>query len=159
MKKQAITFIFTILLILPQISLAHPGRTDSSGCHTCRTNCTSWGLSTGEYHCHNAKALPQPEEPIHSKYGENGTGYTYPAPEYKAQENTVTQQKTVLDKKIEEETPKDIAPKATAPNYTMPVVSTDNQATKTDENTGAVIGWLVAIGGGAYIAKKSFSKK
>lgn len=32
---------------------AHPGRTDSSGCHTCRTNCERWGLSYGEYHCHN----------------------------------------------------------------------------------------------------------
>lgn len=34
---------------------AHPGNTDSSGCHTCRTNCPSWGLSYGEYHCHNSK--------------------------------------------------------------------------------------------------------
>ena len=30
----------------------HPGRTDGSGCHTCRTNCGRWGLSYGEYHCH-----------------------------------------------------------------------------------------------------------
>jgi hypothetical protein len=72
-------FLFSIETIY-----AHPGRTDSSGCHTCRTNCSSWGLSTGEYHCHNAKALPQPEEPIKSRYGENGTGYTEPAPEYKS---------------------------------------------------------------------------
>jgi hypothetical protein len=64
---------------------AHPGRTDSSGCHTCRTNCSNWGLSSGEYHCHNAKAVPQPEAPIKSTYGENGTGFTSPAPEYKQQ--------------------------------------------------------------------------
>ena len=32
---------------------AHPGRTDSSGGHTCRTNCPSWGLDYGEYHYHN----------------------------------------------------------------------------------------------------------
>lgn len=32
---------------------AHPGRTDANGCHVCRTNCDKWGLSTGEYHCHN----------------------------------------------------------------------------------------------------------
>ncbi|MFA7477780.1 MAG: DUF4214 domain-containing protein [Acidimicrobiia bacterium] len=31
---------------------AHPGRTDADGCHTCRTNCASWGLPTGDYHCH-----------------------------------------------------------------------------------------------------------
>ena len=64
------------------IVLAHPGRTDASGCHTCRTNCSSWGLSSGEYHCHRAKALPQPKPPIKSKFGEGGTGYTQPAPEY-----------------------------------------------------------------------------
>src|SRR5688572_17052615 len=29
-----------------------PGRTDSSGGHTCRTNCESWGLGYGEYHTH-----------------------------------------------------------------------------------------------------------
>ncbi len=64
-------------------ALAHPGRTDASGCHTCKTNCSSWGLSYGEYHCHRAKALPQPEPPIKSIRGENGTGRTVPAPEYK----------------------------------------------------------------------------
>lgn len=82
MKK--LSFVVIILaFIIPSIGFAHPGRTDSSGCHTCRTNCSNWGLSTGEYHCHNAKALPQPKEPIKSTYGEQGTGYTKPAPEYK----------------------------------------------------------------------------
>lgn len=32
---------------------AHSGRTDSSGCHTCYTNCEKYGLSYGQYHCHN----------------------------------------------------------------------------------------------------------
>ena len=59
---------------------AHPGRTDSAGCHTCRTNCSSWGLSYGEYHCHQSKGIPQPEYPIHSRLG--SPGYTEPAPEY-----------------------------------------------------------------------------
>jgi LPXTG-motif cell wall-anchored protein len=77
------TAIFLAVFLFSNNVLAHPGRTDSSGCHTCRTNCSSWGLSSGEYHCHNAKSLPQPEEPIKSHYGENGTGYTEPAPEYK----------------------------------------------------------------------------
>ena len=31
---------------------AHPGRTDSSGGHTCRTNCARWGYGQGEYHSH-----------------------------------------------------------------------------------------------------------
>jgi len=34
------------------MSIAHPGRTDRWGCHTCRTNCYRWGLDYGEYHCH-----------------------------------------------------------------------------------------------------------
>lgn len=86
MKRDFFCVAF-IFLGLPLLVFAHPGRTDSVGCHTCRTNCPSWGLSTGEYHCHNAKALPQPEEPIRSHYGEGGTGYTEPWPEYKAPES------------------------------------------------------------------------
>lgn len=43
-------FIATLLAYAP-LSFAHPGRLDSSGCHTCRTNCASYGLSVGEYHC------------------------------------------------------------------------------------------------------------
>jgi micrococcal nuclease len=49
----------------------HPGRTNASGCHTCRTNCAKWGLSTGEYHCHGGgssaapsiRPRPTPQEP------------------------------------------------------------------------------------------------
>lgn len=70
--------------IVPAFVFAHPGRTDSSGCHTCKTNCPNWGLSYGEYHCHNAKAVSQPLEPIRSHYGENGTGYTQTWPAYGA---------------------------------------------------------------------------
>lgn len=87
MKKIILSLIVSTLII-PSISFAHPGRTDSSGCHTCRTNCPNWGLSTGEYHCHNAKAVPQPLAPIKSTYGENGTGYTSSAPEYKVPKTT-----------------------------------------------------------------------
>lgn len=73
-----------INLFLPTVSFAHPGRTDASGCHTCRTNCPNWGLSTGEYHCHRAKSIPQPLEPVKSTRGVDGeSGYTTPAPEYK----------------------------------------------------------------------------
>lgn len=38
--------------LLSPVAMAHPGNTDSSGCHTCRTNCANWGLATGQYHCH-----------------------------------------------------------------------------------------------------------
>lgn len=83
MKTLAILIFPLLILAFPSVALAHPGNTDASGCHTCRTNCPSWGLSYGEYHCHRAKTLPQPEEPIKSHYGSGGTGYTEPAPEYK----------------------------------------------------------------------------
>lgn len=38
----------------PDTAEAHPGGTDSNGCHECRTNCTErWGISYGYYHRHN----------------------------------------------------------------------------------------------------------
>lgn len=40
-------------MLVPSAAEAHPGRTDSSGGHTCRTNCPSWGLAYGQYHYHN----------------------------------------------------------------------------------------------------------
>ncbi|WP_197254277.1 copper amine oxidase N-terminal domain-containing protein [Paenibacillus dendritiformis] len=37
-------------------AIAHPGRTDKYGGHTCRTNCEKWGLEYGEYHYHNGSS-------------------------------------------------------------------------------------------------------
>lgn len=54
--KKVVESLFLIIIVLfsqTMVVFAHPGRTDSNGCHTCRTNCASWGLSTGQYHCHN----------------------------------------------------------------------------------------------------------
>lgn len=46
--------VLSLVFVLQENEVkAHPGRTNSSGCHYCRTNCASYGLSTGEYHCHN----------------------------------------------------------------------------------------------------------
>ncbi len=61
-----------------QYTFAHPGRTDSYGCHICRTNCHKWGLSYGEYHCHRSKGLPQPKRPIRSHKGNPGTTEYWP---------------------------------------------------------------------------------
>jgi len=47
-----ITILFSCLITFSSVS-AHPGNTDTNGCHTCRTNCAKWGLSNGQYHCHN----------------------------------------------------------------------------------------------------------
>ncbi|MGL4383122.1 MAG: YHYH domain-containing protein, partial [Bacilli bacterium] len=59
------TLIVSILISVLSINIkAHPGNTDSSGCHTCKTNCTEkWGLAYGEYHCHTPKRNPEAEAP------------------------------------------------------------------------------------------------
>lgn len=54
MKKIITSILFICLIFSIDTVYAHPGRTDSSGCHTCRTNCGSYGLSYGQYHCHNS---------------------------------------------------------------------------------------------------------
>jgi micrococcal nuclease len=50
--RQALLLICLFLFALTTRVEAHPGRTDASGGHTCRTNCASWGYSYGEYHYH-----------------------------------------------------------------------------------------------------------
>jgi hypothetical protein len=45
--------LLSIFVIFSLSSYAHPGRTNSHGCHTCRTNCSYWGKVTGSKHCHN----------------------------------------------------------------------------------------------------------
>ncbi len=47
--------ILVVFLFVANPVFAHPGRTDKKGCHTCKTNCRKWGLSTGQYHCHRSK--------------------------------------------------------------------------------------------------------
>ncbi len=65
MKKIVVFIFFLVGLLIGQIGnvSAHPGRTDSSGCHTCRTNCEDWGLSYGEYHCHGGSEPSTPTAP------------------------------------------------------------------------------------------------
>lgn len=54
MKKNYLSWFLAILLIfVPMLAEAHPGRTDSNGGHYCRTNCAKWGLKNNEYHYHN----------------------------------------------------------------------------------------------------------
>lgn len=53
-KKVLVTSVLSMFLLSSATSvLAHPGRTDSNGGHTCWTNCAKWGLEYGEYHYHN----------------------------------------------------------------------------------------------------------
>ncbi len=144
-----IVLILGGLFIISTISFAHSGRTDSSGCHTCRTNCPSWGLSYGEYHCHRSKGIPQPEEPIKSHYDPSG-GYTEPAPEYKEPEP---------EYKEPESEYKEPEPKQEEPSETID----DNQKaavadSKSEGGSSAWIFWvlgIIVVGGIAYkIGKK-----
>lgn len=82
-------FGIILLFFIPTLVFSHPGGTDSSGCHTCRTNCSNWGLSYGQYHCHNNRGVPQPLAPIHSRWG-SPSGTTYSAPEYEYRKTTPT---------------------------------------------------------------------
>jgi hypothetical protein len=68
MTIKRITFITIFLFIISPVSVfAHPGKTDSDGCHYCRTNCDKWGVPRNERHCHNGgtikKATVQPKTP------------------------------------------------------------------------------------------------
>lgn len=62
-------FISISMIMLPISVFAHPGRTDSSGCHTCKTNCSSWGLDNNEYHCHNGNTYTNSKGDIYDKSG------------------------------------------------------------------------------------------
>ena len=55
MKKclKSLLIVLFVYMFVPSIVFAHPGRLDSKGCHTCKTNCASWGLVDYEYHCHS----------------------------------------------------------------------------------------------------------
>lgn len=58
-KKILLGMMICILVLCPSVIQAHPGNTDASGCHVCRTNCEKWGLKTGEYHCHGTNNSTQ----------------------------------------------------------------------------------------------------
>lgn len=106
--KNKVNRVLTAIAILtvlaaPGIASAHPGRTDVYGCHTCKTNCPKWGLSYGEYHCHNSKGLPQPSQPIKSHKTNSGVGYTTLAPEYEVPvANTDSDKKVISAQKPKE---------------------------------------------------------
>jgi len=53
MKLKIVLYIIVVLFLVVSTVSAHPGRTDSNGGHTCKTNCEKWGLKDGEYHYNN----------------------------------------------------------------------------------------------------------
>lgn len=89
-----------LLLSVVSKVYAHPGRTDSSGGHTCRTNCPRWGLEYGEYHYHGGSSAPStPKYTSPPAYKEPST----PKVEYQPKTTTpaYTQTKTTTQPKDE----------------------------------------------------------
>lgn len=79
MRQFALSLLAVTLLILSSnVSVAHPGRTDANGGHTCRTNCAEWGLEDGEYHYHNggSTTTTTPTPSSESSSGSNQTSTT-----------------------------------------------------------------------------------
>jgi len=54
MGKRIVYITIIIWILSVSTTFAHPGGTDSSGGHTCRTNCEDWRLDYGEYHYHDS---------------------------------------------------------------------------------------------------------
>ena len=44
-----------VFMALPVFANAHPGNTDSKGCHQCRTHCDKWNVPWDIKHCHGDK--------------------------------------------------------------------------------------------------------
>jgi hypothetical protein len=122
--------ILLFLFLFTGSASAHPGRTDSSGGHTCRTNCESWGLDHGEYHSHGGYEAPEVEEP----YVEPEQEEEYIAP---------------LEEPTEEFTPEVVE------TATEPVVVSESSG----DNSGAVLLGLAGAGGLGYIGWKKLKSK
>ncbi len=77
MKKKMFYLLITAIFCSTTTVYAHPGRTDSNGCHTCRTNCERWGLSYGQYHCHNGGSSSRSNSSSRSSSTYSAPSYVY----------------------------------------------------------------------------------
>ena len=68
-RNMKLLTIIAVIVLIPTKVLAHPGRLDSSGCHTCRTNCPSWGLEYEEYHCHSGNTYTNSKVEVYNEKG------------------------------------------------------------------------------------------
>ena len=114
--------VFAAIVGIAFPAFAHPGRTDGSGGHTCRTSCAKWGLTQNEYHKHNAGGYTNSKGQQFDKKG-NPVGSA-----------------TVTSEPIPSSTPKPLSQPATAP-VTTPVVSEPKPSpTPAEEISGEVLG-------------------
>lgn len=66
LENLEIAVLWFFIFFFPLVVFAHPGRTDSEGCHICRTNCDLYGVAWNERHCHYAstpESTPPPSPP------------------------------------------------------------------------------------------------
>ncbi|CAG9613399.1 hypothetical protein BACCIP111899_02614 [Bacillus rhizoplanae] len=77
MLKNIVYIFFFYFFLIPQITLAHLGRTDSSRGHYCWTNCENWDLKNGQYHIHNGgnDNASDNNEPEYDPQAEYDSGY------------------------------------------------------------------------------------
>lgn len=123
MKKNVSMLLVCLGLILwPSVTNAHPGGLDSSGCHTCKTNCPKWGLSTGEYHCHSGNTYTNSKGQTYNKSGELVQS------ENKVTTNSETKQETTTNKET-----------TTTNNNTTnsTIKNTDSNKTTTNSNSSS----------------------
>ena len=78
-RKLFVCVVAIIFALLPTPLIAfvqpsHSGGTDSSGCHTCRTNCPKYGLYYNQYHCHNPKSSTRPPPSTSNSYCVSASG-------------------------------------------------------------------------------------
>ncbi|MFD2214888.1 MBL fold metallo-hydrolase [Metabacillus endolithicus] len=67
----------TTLLMAPVVTNASPGGLDSNGGHTCRTNCSQYGLENGEYHYHRNGEIVKVTTPTTNTSTKNTSNVAY----------------------------------------------------------------------------------
>jgi hypothetical protein len=136
----SIAILLSLFLFTGSAS-AHPGRTDSSGGHTCRTNCESWGLDHGEYHSHGGYEAPEVEE-------------QYVAPEQEEVEYVAPVQEEQYIAPIEETT--DVSTPEIVESAAEPVVASESSG---DISVAGLLGLAGLVGLGYAGWKKLNGKK
>lgn len=81
---------------------AHPGRTDVNGCHYCRTNCNKYGLSNGQYHCHNGGGSSNSDSSSNSNQGNSSNGPTQSQKNEEERQQKIAEQQAAYKRQQEE---------------------------------------------------------
>jgi hypothetical protein len=112
--KKILPLIVLLFSLSVGITDAHPGRTDTSGGHTCRTNCEKWGYGYGEYHYHGGGGSSS-----------GSTGGTYIAPVQETVQEAVTlPTNTPIPTRIPTKTPTKVPSKTPTPTVKITVTPT-----------------------------------